>query len=74
MASEPSPCDVQQQLIAQAQEHLLRLGELARAEADAVANRSANLIMEIDREIERVLWEKERALGALYEHRREHGC
>jgi hypothetical protein len=30
--------------------------------------------MEIDRQIETALGEKQRALGALKEHRREHGC
>jgi hypothetical protein len=30
--------------------------------------------MAIDKEIENTLGEKERALGALREHQREHGC
>jgi hypothetical protein len=67
-------CQRQQELIAETQSHLLRLSELSRAQAEALIHGSENLVMEIDQQIETTLGEKERALGALKEHRREHGC
>jgi hypothetical protein len=68
------PCTEQQRLIEEVQMHLLRISELSRAMADAVANRNENLTRELDKEAEREIGEKERALGALRQHRKEHGC
>jgi hypothetical protein len=52
----------------------MRLSELARQEAEAVKNRNDETWLAIDKEIENELGRKERALGALKEHQREHGC
>jgi hypothetical protein len=68
------PCTRQQELIAEAQTHLIRLAELARQESEAIANRNENVVLAIDKEIENALGAKERSLGALHEHREEHGC
>jgi hypothetical protein len=67
-------CSEQQRLISQVQEHLINLADLARAEVDAMRDESENTWLEIDRQIELAIGEKERALGALKQHRHEHGC
>jgi hypothetical protein len=68
------PCVRQQELIEQVQQHLIRLSELARREASLVATEEEAVWLAVDKEIENELGEKERALGALREHQREHGC
>lgn len=67
-------CERQRQLIMHVHGHLMRISELSRAAAEAVVNRHENLARELDQELEKELGAKERALGALYEHRNEHGC
>jgi hypothetical protein len=52
----------------------MRLSELARREGDAIQSRDDADILAIDKEIETTLGDKERALGALRQHRAEHGC
>lgn len=68
------PCVEQQRLIEVVQQHLIRIAELSRATADAMASRNDDLIAELDRQVEREIGEKERALGALRQHRKDHGC
>ena len=68
------PCARQQELIEQVQRHLIRLSELAREEVGIVGPQGRTKWLAIDQEIERELGEKERSLGALQEHRKEHGC
>jgi hypothetical protein len=70
----PLPCLRQQELIGEVQHHLIRLSDLARAEVEAVRSKDDKELLSIDKEIEATLGEKERSLGALREHRREHGC
>ena len=72
--AEPKPCRRQQELIAAVQKHLLRLAALARTESEVISGESENAWMAVDREIENELGEKERAMGALKQHRAEHGC
>jgi hypothetical protein len=72
--STPPPCKQQQELMEVVQQHLLRIAELSRATADAVANRNENMTRELDREVEEEIGRKERALGALRQHRHDHGC
>jgi hypothetical protein len=67
-------CAEQQQLMNEVQRHLIRIAELSRATAEAVATRNENLTRDLDRQVESELGEKERALGALRQHRRDHGC
>jgi len=67
-------CQRQEELAAEVQRHLQRLIELAHAETQAVAVRAENLMMELDKQIERTIGQKERAMGALCAHRHDHGC
>jgi hypothetical protein len=67
-------CKRQEELAAEVQRHLQRLIELARAEKEAIALRAENMIMELDKQIEQTIGEKERSMGALNSHRQEHGC
>ena len=67
-------CARRDELIAEVQGHLIRLAELARQEVELVAEGSNNAWRAVDKEIENVIGEKERSLGALVEHRKEHGC
>jgi hypothetical protein len=53
---------------------LTTLAELAHAEREALRSGDQQLIMEIDKQIENVIGEKERGMGALRQHRAEHGC
>ena len=69
-----SPCLRQQELIEDVQRHLMRISELSRATAEALAAGSEGLAAELDKEVELELGVKERAMGALYQHRKEHGC
>ena len=70
----PPPCKEQQELIETVQQHLLRIAELSRATADAVAHRNENMTRELDQETEQEIGKKERSLGALRQHRQDHGC
>jgi hypothetical protein len=71
---EPGECPRQQELIEEVQRHLARLAQLAHSESDALRKRHHNLWKEIDQQIEMEIGEKERCIGALNEHRAEHGC
>jgi hypothetical protein len=75
MADQASPsCEQQQKLIDLVLDHLMRIAELSRATADALANRNENLARELDKRVENEIGSKERAFGALRQHREEHGC
>ena len=67
-------CAEQQGLIADVQQHLIRIIELSKALSDALANGDEDLARTIDQETEKELGAKERALGALRQHRKDHGC
>ena len=71
---EPYPCVTQIKLSEIVQAHLMQIASLSRATADALANQNENLAHDLDREVEREIGEKERAMGALRQHRVEHGC
>jgi len=73
-ARTPAPCLIKQQLIEVVQKHLIRLSELAKDAAEALRMHDDARVDETDRQIERELGAKERAMGALREHAREHGC
>jgi hypothetical protein len=73
--AEDKPCLRQQELIAAVQQHLSRLAELMHTESALIADKSDNgKWLDVDKLIEHELGEKERSLGALKEHRHEHGC
>jgi hypothetical protein len=67
-------CQRQRELIEQVHDHFIRISGLSRAAADALMNRHENVARELDKQLENELGAKERALGALNEHRLEHGC
>ena len=56
------------------QRHLLNISELAGRIAESIANRNENTAAELDKQVDLELGLKERAMGALHEHRKEHGC
>jgi hypothetical protein len=73
-APTAEPCKAREHLESLVQHFLRELGRLAHEEAEVLKTRDQPLIMEIDRKIESLMGEKERALGALKQHRSEHGC
>jgi hypothetical protein len=68
------PCLEQQKLIETVQSHLEQLSVLSRAAKYALGDRNEGLAAQIDQQIEEELGRKERAMGALRQHRTEHGC
>ena len=74
MPEPPRACHIQQTLIETVQSHLEQLAELSRAAKDALTDRDEPRTAEIDQRIEDELGLKERAMGALRQHRTEHGC
>ncbi len=67
-------CPEKAKLIASTQAILERIARLATEQREALANEAENLVRTIDERIEHELGAKERALGALRQHRSEHGC
>jgi hypothetical protein len=74
MARHQKPCPRQQELIEDVQRHLIRIPELTRDALEARANRNENLAAELDKQVDLELWLAERNMGALHQHRKEHGC
>ena len=74
MHAEQPSCLRHEELVAETQRHLIRLAELAKQESEAISTRNEALILALDQDIENTLGLKERALGALHEHRSVHGC
>jgi hypothetical protein len=68
------PCARQQDLIKVVQGYLLELSSLAREEAEILKSKDETRWLEVDKRIEQTLGDKERAMGALRQHRIEHGC
>ncbi len=52
----------------------MRIAQLAHATADAIAAGNQQLALELDKEAESEIGRKQRALGALRQHRSDHGC
>ena len=72
--AHPGPCAEQQRLIDCVQSHLVRIIDLTHHLQEAVAARNENLVRDIDQQIEEQIGGKERALGALRQHQKDHGC
>ena len=72
--TEQSACTRQQELIREVIARLSRLAVLAHEETRALTQGHGESWKQIDQEIENVIGEKERCIGALNEHRLEHGC
>jgi hypothetical protein len=60
--------------MADVQEHLMQISQLTRAIAEALAKGHENFAAELDKQVDVELGKKERAMGALHQHRKEHGC
>jgi hypothetical protein len=73
-AERKPPCRQQQELIAAVQEHLIKISQLTRSVAELLANKNENAAAELDSQVDVELGKKERAMGALHQHRKEHGC
>jgi hypothetical protein len=67
-------CIKKQELLAAVEAQLEIIAELARAEVVAIKGDTDNAWAEIDNQIELAIGKKERAIGGLREHRKEHGC
>lgn len=74
LAMQVMVCNKQQELLGEVQRHLVHLSELAHAEAELVKSRRGDAGIVVDKEIEETMGRKERAIGALRQHREEHGC
>jgi hypothetical protein len=72
--SEHGACLQQQELIEAVRIHLLRISELTRDVAAALAAKDEDLATKLDKEVDLELGLKERAMGALHQHRKEHCC
>lgn len=68
------PCLEQQELLKAVLGHLEKLSQLAQAAKAALGNGNEKLAFELDAQVESELGAKERAMGALRQHRIEHGC
>lgn len=53
---------------------LQRLAELTSAQLEAFQSHNQDEFARLDRELEQVVGEKERAIGAMRQHVLEHGC
>jgi hypothetical protein len=71
---EKPPCAEQQRLMAVVQGHLIEISKLTRATAEALANGNENFAAEVDKLVDIEFGKKERAMGALHQHRKDHGC
>jgi len=74
MPERSCPCLRQQELIDEVQRHLIGISELTRSIAEALANGNEILAAELDKEVDLELGRKERGVGALRQHRKDHGC
>ena len=74
MVPEEIKCGVRLQIEEQVRHVLRKLATLAAEEADLVASGDEPKMDAVDEELENVLGEIERTIGALKQHRAEHGC
>jgi hypothetical protein len=77
MPEEPAehmpPCLTQQQLIAGVQEHLMQISN-CRGPYLKRWRTGTKIAAELDKQVDLEFGKKERAMGALQQHRKEHGC
>jgi len=71
---QPDSCRKQQELRQAVTAVLERIDTLTRRQIEAMDRRDYDQLMALDRELEAAFGEKERAFGALKEHRTEHNC
>jgi hypothetical protein len=69
------PCEKHEELLVQAQSILNKIHETMRHQSGVLnAEGVSHQFLHYDRELENLMGEKERAVGALREHDEEHGC
>ena len=67
-------CEKQAELRRKATEILERIDKLTDQQIQAMQDRDDEKLMAADKELELLYGKKQRAFGALFEHRNEHGC
>jgi hypothetical protein len=67
-------CARRDELTFQAEEMIRRIIEHSKGAAEALHRHDYAALVQLDRDLETALGEKERALGALREHQLTHGC
>jgi hypothetical protein len=69
-----TPCPERTQLSQTVDGILQKLVELTKSQAEAFRQRDDTEFMRLDKELELTVGLKERSIGALRQHTREHGC
>jgi hypothetical protein len=67
-------CDKYTELAGQVETLQVKLVDLTLAQHEAFLERNHAKAAQLDKELELTVGEKERIIGALREHRKEHGC
>jgi hypothetical protein len=67
-------CDKYTELAGQVRAVLGKLVEITQAQQKAFLEKNQARFMQLDKELELTVGEKERIIGALREHQKEHGC
>ena len=70
----PDVCPKREELRAAATELLELMGRLCSEQSKAIRENDHTRLAALDRKFEEAFGQKERAYGALEEHRKEHGC
>ena len=52
----------------------MQISKLSRAVSEALANANENFAAKLDKQVDLEFGKKERAMEALHQHRKEHGC
>ena len=72
--ADPFPCPIRDRLASALRAILVKTIQLEQQLADTLKSNGTARQAEIDLQIDILIGEKERALGALNQHREEHGC
>lgn len=67
-------CPEATKLVEEVQRALGTLAQLMSVQREALVQKPETALLAVDRDIERQFGEKERAMGAPLQHRKEHGC
>ena len=67
-------CPEYARLESEVEQALANLAQVTTLQLDLFRARSFNRVMRVDKELENLVGEKERAIGALRQHVREHNC
>jgi len=67
-------CPQYTELEATVETALARLSHVTTEQLDLFRSRKFNSVMRVDKELENLVGEKERAIGALRQHVKEHKC